>query len=103
MLGFLYAGRGNVSTSGQPFDRQLDWAIYGYDAEPLTRTTFTDTTGAAESHFGEFPAFQAAAAAACTHHEMPALRTDNDHRTYIKQRVGAWKAARARKTATDFR
>ena len=42
---------------------QLDWAVYGYDAEPLTRTTFTDITTAAESHFGEFPAFQAAAAA----------------------------------------
>jgi phospholipase C len=42
---------------------QLDWAIYGYDAEPLTRTTFSDTTNAAESHFGQFKDFQAAAAA----------------------------------------
>ena len=42
---------------------QLDWAIYGYNAEPLTRTTFSDVVNAAESHFGEFPAFQAAAAA----------------------------------------
>jgi phospholipase C len=42
---------------------QLDWSIYGYDAEPLTRTTFSDTTNAAETHFGQFPAFQAAAAA----------------------------------------
>jgi phospholipase C len=43
--------------------QQLNWAIYGYDAEPLTRTTFSDTTAAAESHFGLFTDFQAAAAA----------------------------------------
>ena len=42
---------------------QLDWAIYGYDAEPLTRTTFSDTTNAPEAHFGQFANFQAAAAA----------------------------------------
>ena len=42
---------------------QLDWSIYGYDAEPLTRTTFSDTTSAPDTHFGQFPAFQAAAAA----------------------------------------
>jgi phospholipase C len=42
---------------------QLNWAIYGYDAEPLTRTSFSDTTSAADSHFGKFPDFRAAAAA----------------------------------------
>jgi phospholipase C len=42
---------------------KLDWRIYGYDAEPLTRMTFPDTTGAPETHFGLFTDFQAAAAA----------------------------------------
>lgn len=42
---------------------QLGWAIYGYNAEPLTRTTFSDVVNAPESHFGKFPDFQAAAAA----------------------------------------
>ena len=41
----------------------LDWAIYGYDAEPLTRLNFPDTTSAPASHFGLFKDFQAAAAA----------------------------------------
>jgi len=41
----------------------LNWVIYGYDAEPLTRLNFPDTTNASEDHFGQFPAFQAAAAA----------------------------------------
>jgi phospholipase C len=40
----------------------LDWAIYGYDTEPLTRLNFTDTTNAAHDHFGLFGDFQAAAA-----------------------------------------
>jgi phospholipase C len=33
-------------------------------------------------------------AAGGTHHEMPALRTNSDYRTYIKERVAAWKASR---------
>jgi len=37
------------------------WAVYGYDAEPLTKHTFTQITSADASHFGEFPAFQLAA------------------------------------------
>ncbi|HXP53604.1 MAG TPA: alkaline phosphatase family protein, partial [Streptosporangiaceae bacterium] len=37
--------------------------IYGYDATPLTKETFTDISGAAASHFGLFTDFQAAAAA----------------------------------------
>jgi len=41
----------------------LDWRIYGYDAEPLTRMTFPDITNAPETHFGLFTDFQAAAAA----------------------------------------
>src|SRR6202012_3206177 len=38
----------------------LGWAIYGYDATPLTKETFTDISGAAASHFGLFTDFQAA-------------------------------------------
>jgi phospholipase C len=41
----------------------LGWAIYGYDAEPLTKDTFTDISGAAATHFGRFNGFQSAAAA----------------------------------------
>src|SRR6202012_3030616 len=42
------------SISGLPSQHQLDWAIYGYDAEPLTRLDFADTTNATETHFGQF-------------------------------------------------
>jgi phospholipase C len=41
----------------------LGWAIYGYDAEPLTKNTFTDIAGAAATHFGLFADFKTAAAA----------------------------------------
>jgi phospholipase C len=41
----------------------LGWAVYGYDAEPLTKSTFTQITSEAASHFGLFTDFQAAAAA----------------------------------------
>jgi phospholipase C len=40
----------------------INWAIYGYIDPPLTRMDFPDTTNAAESHFGLFTDFQAAAA-----------------------------------------
>ncbi len=40
----------------------ISWAIYGYDAEPLTRHNFPDTSNANDSHFGVFKDFQAAAA-----------------------------------------
>jgi phospholipase C len=50
MLGFLYADRGNVSPAGQSD------GLTGHESNP-------DTTSAAETHFGQFPAFQAAAAA----------------------------------------
>ncbi|HWG02074.1 MAG TPA: alkaline phosphatase family protein [Trebonia sp.] len=39
------------------------WGVYGYDATPLTKGTFTDITNAAASHFGLFTDFKAAAAA----------------------------------------
>jgi phospholipase C len=41
----------------------LGWSIYGYDKEPLTKSTFTETSRAADSHFGLFTDFKAAAAA----------------------------------------
>jgi phospholipase C len=41
----------------------LGWAVYGYDAEPLTKDTFTQISAADASHFGQFTDFQAAAAA----------------------------------------
>ena len=41
----------------------LGWAVYGYDAEPLTKNTYTQISSAAASHFGKFADFQAAAAA----------------------------------------
>jgi phospholipase C len=42
---------------------QLSWAIYGYDAQPLTKSTFTDIAGVPASRFGLFQDFTAAAAA----------------------------------------
>jgi phospholipase C len=41
----------------------LGWAVYGYNAEPLTKSTFTQISAADASHFGQFPAFLAAASA----------------------------------------
>ena len=41
----------------------LGWAVYGYDAQPLTKLTFTQISTAAASHFGLFTDFQTAASA----------------------------------------
>ncbi|HTW03337.1 MAG TPA: alkaline phosphatase family protein [Streptosporangiaceae bacterium] len=41
----------------------VGWAIYGYDAEPLTESTFTDIASASGGTIGKFGDFQAAAAA----------------------------------------
>lgn len=48
---------------GRLSDKGLDWAIYGYNREPLTRQSFPDTTAADDSHFGQFGDFQQRAAA----------------------------------------
>src|SRR5450755_2226008 len=40
----------------------LTWGIYGYDAEPLTKSNFTDISGAAGGTIGKFADFQSAAA-----------------------------------------
>ncbi len=42
---------------------KINWAIYGYDTDPLTRQNFTDITNATDSHFGIFTDFTTAAAA----------------------------------------
>ena len=51
------------SIFGRLSQRGLNWAIYGYTAEPLTKSDFTDIVGVPASHFGVFTDFQAAAAA----------------------------------------
>ena len=51
------------SIFGAMTQHNVDWAIYGYDAEPLTRHTFTDIAGEPASRFGLFSAFAAAAQA----------------------------------------
>jgi phospholipase C len=51
------------STFGLLTRSNLDWRIYGYDADPLTRLNVPDTTSAPETHFGLFTDFQAAAKA----------------------------------------
>jgi phospholipase C len=51
------------SIFGRLSDANRSWVIYGYDTPPLTRHNFPDVTNAAESHFGLFTDFQAAAKA----------------------------------------
>lgn len=56
------------SIFGSLSDNNIDWAIYGYNRDPLTRLDFPDTRNADESHFGHFRDFQTRAAAG----ELPA-------------------------------
>jgi phospholipase C len=51
------------SMFGRLTDKKVDWAIYGYNREPLTRLDFPDTQHEDESHFGHFRDFRARAAA----------------------------------------
>ena len=51
------------SIFGRLNDAKIDWAIYGYNADPLTRHDFTDMQNADDSHFGHFRDFQSRAAA----------------------------------------
>jgi phospholipase C len=51
------------SIFGRLTAKNIDWAIYGYSSDPLTRHDFTDMQEADESHFGHFRDFQARAAA----------------------------------------
>jgi len=50
------------SIFGRLSDANIDWAIYGYNRDPLTRLDFPDTQSADESHFGHFRDFQERAA-----------------------------------------
>lgn len=51
------------SIFGRLSDKNIDWGIFGYNREPLTRLDFSDTQHAPESHFGHFRDFQARAQA----------------------------------------
>jgi phospholipase C len=51
------------SIFGRLSKSQIDWGIYGYNRDPLTRLDYTDTQQADDSHFGHFRDFQARAAA----------------------------------------
>jgi phospholipase C len=46
------------SIFGRLSKKGLDWAIYGYNRDPLTRHDFPDTQHADESHFGHFRDFE---------------------------------------------
>jgi phospholipase C len=46
------------SIFGRLSDKNIDWAIFGYNREPLTQHDFSDTQHAAQSHFGHFRDFQ---------------------------------------------
>jgi len=50
------------SIFGKLSEKNIDWAIYGYNRNPLTRLDFPDTQSADETHFGHFRDFQNRAA-----------------------------------------
>jgi phospholipase C len=51
------------SIFGQLEKKNIDWAIYGYNRDPLTRLDYTDIQAADESHYGHFRDFQTRVAA----------------------------------------
>jgi phospholipase C len=51
------------SIFGQLSKSKVSWAVYGYDAPPLTRQNFPDTVSAPDENFGLFTDFKKAAAA----------------------------------------
>ncbi len=51
------------SIFGSLSKKNVDWAIYGYNRDPLTRLDYTDIQHADESHFGHFRDFQTRAKA----------------------------------------
>ena len=52
----------STSIFGLLTSHDVSWKIYGYDASPLTRLNFPDTTNAPDANFGLFTDFQADAA-----------------------------------------
>lgn len=65
-LGFLVNKHARFFTTksiyGLLSDNKIDWAIYGYNAEPMTRMDFPDTRAASDEHYGHFRDFQYRAA-----------------------------------------
>jgi phospholipase C len=65
-LGFLLNSHAKFFTCPSIFGRMLenniDWAIYGYNREPMTRLDFPDTRAAPDKHYGHFRDFQQRAA-----------------------------------------
>ena len=63
--GYVKDGSTGVYTAPSVYtalsNKSASWAVYGYDAPPLTRGSVADITNASESNFGEFADFQAAA------------------------------------------
>jgi phospholipase C len=51
------------SIFGRLSDKNVDWAIFGYNSPPMTRQDFPDTKNAPDSHIGLFSDFQARAKA----------------------------------------
>lgn len=51
------------SIFGRLSDQGLDWRVYGYTKQPLTRGNFPDTAHAPAAHFGLFADFRTAASA----------------------------------------
>jgi phospholipase C len=60
-LGFLQNSHAKFFTCpsiyGALSKKNIDWAIYGYNSEPMTRMDFPDTQSAPETHFGHFRDF----------------------------------------------
>jgi phospholipase C len=50
------------SIFGRLSDKKIDWAIFGYNRDPLTQHDFPDVQSAAQTHFGHFRDFQERAA-----------------------------------------
>jgi phospholipase C len=65
-LGFLQNAHAKFFTCpsifGQLSKNNVDWAIFGYNREPMTRMDFPDTRAARDSHYGHFRDFEERAA-----------------------------------------
>jgi phospholipase C len=61
-LGFLDNSHAKFFTCpsifGQLSKSNVDWAIFGYNRDPMTRMDYPDTRAAPDSHFGHFRDFQ---------------------------------------------
>jgi phospholipase C len=61
-LGFLQNAHAKFFTCpsifGQLSKNNIDWAIYGYNSDPMTRMDFPDTRSAPDAHFGHFRDFE---------------------------------------------